>query len=73
MGKGSSHCTGRLPAQARTVAEVLGRYIFILKLLSLVSGVHPTTALLPSPSAEVTEAMEEGWGEGQRKKPGKEK
>lgn len=61
------------PAQTHAVAEVLGKYTFILKCPSLAGGVHPTADLLPSPKAAVTQAMEEGWEEGQREKPGKEK
>ena len=77
MGKGSFPLHRQAlrlpPAQTYAAAEVLGRYNFILKHLSLAGGVHPSAALLPSHSAAVTEAMEEGWGERQRKKPVKEK
>lgn len=46
---------------------------FTLKHLGLAGGVHPAEALPSSSSAVVTEAMEEGRGEGQKHKPGKEK
>jgi len=82
MGKGSRASTllpaaqaGSLPApcpDSRSCRSA-GKIKFIRRHLSLAGGVHPAAALLPSPRAAVTKAMEEGWGEGQRNKPGKEK